>query len=68
MAFKTNRPLKKILQSINCFVQSSNGWLKYGTVQLLIKVATYQLADSKTALPIVIRHRGSLPEANFRSL
>ena len=65
-------PPKKILQSINCFVQTSNGWLKYGTVQLLTKVATYSIvADPKTALlssPIAIRHCGSQPKANFRSL
>lgn len=57
MAMKTNRPPKKILQSISFFVQTSNGRLKYGTVQLLRKVATYQLsrlqnrtADRDTAL------------------
>jgi EPS-associated MarR family transcriptional regulator len=72
MASKTNRPPKKILQSINFFVQTSNGWLKYFTVLLLTKVATYSIvADPKTALlssPIAIRPRGSLPEANLRSL
>jgi hypothetical protein len=57
MKFKTKRPPKKILQSINCFVQTSNGRLKYGTVQHLAKVATDQLsrlqdlsADGDTAL------------------
>jgi hypothetical protein len=40
MASKTNRQSKKILQSINCFVQSSNEGLKYSTVQSLTKVAT----------------------------
>jgi hypothetical protein len=54
MASKTNRPPKKILQSINCFVQSSNKRLKCSTVQSLIKVATFAsliaVADPKTAL------------------
>jgi hypothetical protein len=35
---------QKVLQSINCFVQTSNGRLKYGTVQFLTKVATFQLS------------------------
>jgi hypothetical protein len=59
---------KKILQSINFFVQTSNGWLKYGTVQLLTKVAPISAADSKTLVPIVIRRCGSLTKALFRSL
>jgi hypothetical protein len=66
MASKTNRPPKKILQSINCFVQTSNGRLKCGTVKHLTNVATFlAVADPKTALPswsFATRHRGSLPE------
>jgi hypothetical protein len=57
MVWKTKQPAKKILQSINCFVQNPNGWLKYGTVQLQTKVVTNQLsrlknrtADRDTAL------------------
>jgi EPS-associated MarR family transcriptional regulator len=68
MALKTKRLSKKILQSINCFVQSSSGWLKYGTVQLRAKSLLISLADSKTALLIEIRQCGSLPKAHFRAL
>jgi hypothetical protein len=43
MVLKKKRPPKKILQSINCLVQTSNGRLKCVTIQNLTKVATYQL-------------------------
>jgi EPS-associated MarR family transcriptional regulator len=67
-ALKSKRPPKKILQSINCFVQFLNVWLKYGTVQLLTNSLFVSLADSKTALPIVTRNCGSPPKAHFWSL
>jgi hypothetical protein len=57
MASQKKRSPNKILQSINCFVQTSNGRLNCGAVPLLTKVATYQLsrnqnrtADLDTAL------------------
>ena len=72
MALKTNRSPKEILQSINCFVQSSNKRLKCSTVRSLTKVATLTtllaLTDPKTAPPsssIATRHFGSLPRAYF---
>jgi EPS-associated MarR family transcriptional regulator len=56
-----------ILQLINCFVQRSNDRLKYVTIQLPKKVATYYaVAGPKTALPswsMATRHCGSMPEA-----
>ena len=56
---------QKILQSTSCFVQSSNRWLKCGTVQLLKSVTYDAVAEPKTALPsqsLATRHCGSLPE------
>ncbi|WP_233252097.1 MarR family EPS-associated transcriptional regulator [Limnohabitans sp. 2KL-17] len=62
--FPDKAAIQSILQSIICFVHTSNKCLKYGTVLVQLKITDlFAVVDPLIALPIAPRHCGSVPKA-----